>query len=212
MKLILLYHNFLVFVLYFCVAYQNWVMASLWHSFVEAVTPGYDLPGQGEGGHHNHMVGGCPLSHKPVRSHVMGTHSRSSSNHRGVPGDPNVTQRKLLTTVRVEESGSKDEEEFEDSRKNLPPRHPIGHSSSQEQAPLPQSSTSWHLANSSGVRVVNGKHIVKGLWMISSRILSFIRMQPLIIKMHMKLYMPSRSSFKVGTMLKHLYLGGFSSC
>ena len=47
----------------------------------------------------------------------------------------------------MEESGSEDEEEFEDSRENLPPKDPIEHSSGQEQAPLPQSSTSSHLAN-----------------------------------------------------------------
>ena len=62
-------------------------MASLWCSFVEAVTPGHDPPGPG-GGHHNHMVGGHPLSQEPVEGHAMGTCSRSSSDHRGVPGDP----------------------------------------------------------------------------------------------------------------------------
>ena len=46
----------------------------------------------------------------------MGGHSRS--DHRGVPSDPNVTQRKLVTKVRVEESESKDQEEFEDSKEN----------------------------------------------------------------------------------------------
>ena len=139
-----------MFLLYSCHIIPKLDHGFLWHSFVEAVTPGHDQPSQGGGGHHNCIVGGHPLSHEPVESHVRETHSRSSPDHRGVPGDPNVTWRKLLTKVRVEESGSEDEEEFEDSRENLPPKDPIGHSSGQEQAPIPQS-TSSHLTHLLGV-------------------------------------------------------------
>ena len=55
-------------VLCFVISYQNWVMASLWHNFVEAVTPGHSQSGQGGGGHHNCMVGEHPLSCKPAES------------------------------------------------------------------------------------------------------------------------------------------------
>ena len=106
-------------------------MALLWQSFVEVVTPRHNRPGQGGSGHHNCMVGGCPLSNEPMESHVRGECSRSSSDHRGVPGEPNVTQRKFVTKVRAEESESEDKEEFEDSRENLPPKDPIGPASYQ---------------------------------------------------------------------------------
>ena len=60
-----------------------------------------------------------------------------------------MTNRKLPTKVRVEESGNEDEEEFEDSREDLPPRDPVGLSSAQEQAP-PLPSTSTHPGNQLG--------------------------------------------------------------
>ena len=112
-------------------------MASLWCSFMEAVTLGYDQAGQGGSRHHNHMVDGHPLSHEPAGELCQGAHSQSSSDHRGVPGDPNVTWRKLFTKVRVEESESEDEEEFKDSRKTLPPRDLVEPSSTHEQVLLP---------------------------------------------------------------------------
>ena len=62
---------------------------------------------------------------------------------------PNVTHRKFTAKVRVEESESENEEEFEDSREDIPPRDPIGPSSNQEQAPPPQS-TLVHPGNQLG--------------------------------------------------------------
>ena len=109
-------------------------MASFWCSFVEAVTPGYEWPGQWG-------VDTTTAWWEDIHAedHVRGAHSRSSSDHRGVLGDPNVTQRKLFTKVRVEESESEDEEEFEDSRENLPPRDLVEPFSACEQVLLPAS-------------------------------------------------------------------------
>ena len=48
-----------------------------------------------------------------------------------------MTWRKPVIKSKGEESESEDEEEFEDSRENLPPRDPVGPSSNHEQSPLP---------------------------------------------------------------------------
>ena len=48
------------------------------------------------------------MSMKPVGGDAPRSSSRSSSGHRGVPGEPNVTQRKFPAKVRVKESGSED--------------------------------------------------------------------------------------------------------
>ena len=59
-------------VLYFCASYYHIIsaMASLWYSFVDAVTPGHNQPGQERNGHHNYMVGDvhCPTSLQRVMS------------------------------------------------------------------------------------------------------------------------------------------------
>ena len=99
------------------------------------------------------MVGGHPLSHEPVESHVRGVCSRSSSNHRGVPGDPNVSEE---LSPRL---GGRSLREVQGvQRENLPPKDPIGPSSTQEQVPLPtsiitssQQSSSSHSIVQSGV-------------------------------------------------------------
>ena len=135
----------------------------------------------------------------------MRTCSRSSSDHRGVPGDPNVTCRKFPAKVRVKESGSEDEEEFEDSREDLPPRDPIGPFSNQEQAP-PAQSILVHPDGQLGFGEDNqGGFILKGVLIrkILSRMLGSIRMQPLTTRMCMKLYMLSKLNFKVSTVLRH---------
>ena len=135
-------------------------MAFLWHSFVGAMTPGCSQPGQGVGDH-NCMVRSHPSFHEAVGCHGPRSSSRSSSGHRGVPGDPNVTRRKFPAKPRVVESGSEDEdEEFEDSRENLPPRDPTGLISNHEQVPPPQSTLAGPSSNSGNqlglVRVTKG--------------------------------------------------------
>ena len=125
-------------------------MASLWHSFVEAVTPGHDLPGQGGGGHHNHTVGGCPLSCEPVESHVREACSRSSSDHRGVPGDPNVTSRKLLR-LGWRSLGVRMRKSLRTQGSIYLLRMLLNIPQTRKQAPIPHSSTSSHLTHSLGV-------------------------------------------------------------
>ena len=71
-------------------------MASLWHNFVGAMTLGCGQPGQG-GGDHNHMVEGHPSSHEHVVGCALRSSASSSSGHRGVPGDPNVTRRETFS-------------------------------------------------------------------------------------------------------------------
>ena len=156
----------------------------------------------------------------------METCSRSRSGHRGVPGDPNVTCRKLPAKVRVEESGSEDEDEFKESREDIPPGDPVGPSFTQEQAP-PLQSTSTHPGNRLGFgQGKQGRDSLRGflirkilLRMLSFirtkqltirmhmkillRMLSFIRTKQLTIRMHMKLHMLSKLSFKVSIVLKH---------
>ena len=63
-------------------------------------------------GDHNHMVGGHPSSHEPIGGCAPRSSSRSSSGHRGIPGDPNVTRRKFPAKSRVVKSGSEDEDEL----------------------------------------------------------------------------------------------------
>ena len=177
-------------------------MALLWCSVVEAVTLVHDQPGQGGSGHHNSTFDGHPLSCEPVENHVRGACSRSSSDHRGVSGDPNVSWKKFVTKVRVEESESKDKEEFKDSRENLPPKDPIGPSSTWEQVPLPtsiimssQSSLSSHPIVQSGVsQDILGGVYHEGVMDHADLIedANFYQDAASIIKTPMKLYMSSR--------------------
>ena len=59
-----------------------------------------------------------------------------------------MTRRKLPAKSRVVESGSEDEDEFKDSREDLPPRDPARLSSNHEQVPPPQSTSAGPSGNS----------------------------------------------------------------
>ena len=112
-------------------------MALPWCSFVEAVTPGHDWSGQGGSGHHNCMVGGHPLSHKPADGCVRRDMLQVKLQSLKGTGWPQCDTQKTSHQVKGEESESEDEEEFEDSRENLPPKDPVEPSSTHEWVPLP---------------------------------------------------------------------------
>ena len=69
--------------------------SSLWQSFVEAVAPGHDQPVWGQAGSHHCMVG----------RHLL---------------TPDVTQHGISHNIRVGESDTDSEVEFQDSREDLP--------------------------------------------------------------------------------------------
>ena len=98
-------------------------MAHLWKSFVDALAPPKrDEWPRREGVTLNRTVGERPLSHREPSSQAVGQSSRAPSEYREVMrADLNIPLSRE-TSARVAEVDSGSEDEFQDSKENLPPR------------------------------------------------------------------------------------------
>ena len=129
-----------------------------------------------------------------------------------------MTRRKLVTKVRVEESESEDEEEFEDSRENLPSRDPVEPSSAHEKVPLPANVIASSQPSSSSLGPTSQLGVSQDI-MGEEHHEEVIDQVDLIedakfyqhTKMPMKLCMQNRWSFKISIACKLILSKGLSS-